>query len=156
MKPVLVLEGLHARVADAEVLTGVELSIRRGEMVAVLGAPGSGVDALANVLLGDPAYDVTAGRILLGDEDVTLLAPDARGKLGMFLAFPHPAALPRVSIYELLRQASSARTGREVSAVEIRAQVRIWRDLLGLSPGSYERHLAEACSPCERAENEVL
>ncbi len=92
VEPVLVLEGLHAQLADAdgEARAGVELSIRSGEVVAVLGAAGSGVGALANVLLGDPAYAVGAGRIPLGEEDVTFLAPDARAKLHETGVTPDP------------------------------------------------------------------
>jgi len=154
--PVLSVEGLHARRAGDAVLGGVEISIGHGEVRALIGPPSSGIGALAKVLLGDPAYEVTAGRILLEGEDVTFLAPDTRAKLGMFLAFARPAPMPGAAEYELLRRASAARHGRDVSAVEIRSEVETWRERLGMDPGAPAEALGEGSSDAERTEHEML
>ena len=112
--PLLVVEDLHASADDNEILRGVDLVVRPGELHAVMGPNGSGKSTLANVLLGSPGFKVTKGKVLFKGEDITGLTPDTRAKMGMFLAFQYPEEIPGVPIAQFLRQAVAARRKTEV------------------------------------------
>jgi len=112
--PLLVVEDLHASADDNEILNGVDLVVRPGELHAVMGPNGSGKSTLANVLLGSPGFKVTKGKVLFKGEDITGLTPDTRAKMGMFLAFQYPEEIPGVPIAQFLRQAVAARRKTEV------------------------------------------
>ncbi|HVC25899.1 MAG TPA: Fe-S cluster assembly ATPase SufC [Acidimicrobiales bacterium] len=154
--PLLAVEDLHATVEGAEILRGVDLVVGTGELHAIMGPNGSGKSTLANILLGSPAYSVTSGRVLLRGEDVTLLPPDARAKLGMFLAFQYPEEIPGVPIAQFLRQAAAARRGGEMSVLEIRVRLREWLERLGMDTTFGERHLNDGFSGGEKKRNEIL
>jgi len=154
--PLLVVEDLHASAEGAEILRGVNLEVRAGELHAIMGPNGSGKSTLANVLLGNPAYTVTSGRVLLHGEDVTALTTDARAKLGMFLAFQYPEEIPGVPIAQFLRQAGAARRDTELSVLEVRFKLREWLDRLGMDRAFGERHLSDGFSGGEKKRNEIL
>ncbi|HLI16127.1 MAG TPA: Fe-S cluster assembly ATPase SufC [Acidimicrobiales bacterium] len=154
--PLLSVEGLHASAEGVEILRGVDLAVGRGELHAIMGPNGSGKSTLANVLLGNPAYTVTAGRVRFNGDDVTYLAPDARAKLGMFLAFQYPEEIPGVPIPQFLRQAVAARRASEVSVLEIRVHLREWLERLGMDPAFAERQLNAGFSGGEKKRNEIL
>src|SRR5687767_12228143 len=111
--PILKVEGLHAKLAgaDLEILRGLDLEIRKGEMHAVMGPNGSGKSTLAKVLMGHPGYQVTAGKVLLDGQDLLDLKPEERARAGVFLAFQYPVEIPGVSIANFLRTAMQARLG---------------------------------------------
>ena len=94
----LEIRGLHASVEGKEILKGIDLTVRQGEVHALMGPNGSGKSTLANVLMGRPNYTVTAGQVLFGGEDVTKLPADKRAQLGMFLAFQYPTEIAGVSV----------------------------------------------------------
>jgi Fe-S cluster assembly ATP-binding protein len=121
-----------------------------------MGPNGSGKSTLANALLGNPAYQVTSGRVLLRGEDVTAWAPDVRAKAGMFLAFQYPEEISGVSVTQFLRQAMSARAGEERSALEVRMSMMEWMERLGMDPAFAERYLNEGFSGGEKKRNEIL
>ncbi len=153
------IEGLHARAAgeDGEaILKGVDLTVRAGELHAIMGPNGSGKSTLANVLAGNPAYEVTAGSIRFKGEDITTWPADVRAKAGLFLAFQYPEEIPGVPVSQFLRQAAAQRRGVDVSVLEIRVQLREWLKRLGMDPGFAERHLNEGFSGGERKRNEIL
>jgi Fe-S cluster assembly ATP-binding protein len=154
--PLLEVENLHVGTATAEILRGINLTVRAGELHAIMGPNGSGKSTFANILLGNPEYTVTAGRIVFKGEDVTYLAPDARAKLGMFLAFQDPEEVPGVPVSQFLRQAAAQRRGRDVSVLEVRVQIREWLDRLGMDRGFGERHLNDGFSGGEKKRNEIL
>jgi|SRR5579871_1228210 len=154
--PLLAVEGLHAAAEQGEILRGVDLEIGRGELHAVMGPNGSGKSTLAGVVSGNPAYQVTAGRICFLGEDVTHWAPDARAKAGIFLAFQYPDAIPGVPLSQFLRQAVTARRGGEISVLEVRVRLREWLARLGMDPAFAERHLNEGFSGGEKKRNEIL
>ena len=107
--PLLEIEGLHVAVEGAEILRGVDLVLGEGELHALMGPNGSGKSTLASTLLGNPAYQVTAGAIRFRGEDVTAWPTDVRAKAGMFLAFQYPEEIPGVPVIQFLRQAVSGR-----------------------------------------------
>jgi Fe-S cluster assembly ATP-binding protein len=153
--PLLVLEDLRASVEGTPILKGVSLTVRRGEIHALMGPNGSGKSTLANVLLGHPAYEVS-GRILYKGEDVTGWAPDERGRAGMFLAFQYPEEISGVSVVNFLRAALSNRTGTDFTVLELRLRVADAMKELGMDPSFADRYLNQGFSGGERKRNEVL
>src|ERR1043166_6854237 len=93
----LEIKNLHARAANKAILKGIDLSIGKGEVHAIMGPNGSGKSTLAQVLAGSPAFDVTAGSISYDEKDLTELAPEERAQAGIFLAFQYPIEIPGVS-----------------------------------------------------------
>jgi Fe-S cluster assembly ATP-binding protein len=150
------IDDLHASVDGAEILKGVSLDVDRGEMHVLMGPNGSGKSTLGNVLMGHPAYEVTAGRVLLDGEDIAEWTPTERGKAGMFLAFQYPEEIPGVSVVNFLRSALSARTGTDYTVLELRLRVMEAMQELGMEAGFADRYLNEGFSGGERKRNEVL
>ncbi len=108
----LLIRGLHVAPAgkhEAEILQGIDLSIGQGEVHAIMGPNGSGKTTLAYALMGHPAYDVTGGEVLWKGRDVLALSPDKRARLGMFLAFQYPTAIPGLSVASFIRSALNAK-----------------------------------------------
>ncbi len=155
-EPIFEIQDLHVSAEGTEILRGVDLVIRPGEIHALMGPNGSGKSTLANALLGSPDYRVTAGRVLFKGEDVTDWPPDVRGKAGMFLAFQYPEEIPGVPVVQFLRQALSARRGMDLSVLELRLAIMDWMKKLGMDPSLADRYLNEGFSGGEKKRNEVL
>ncbi|MFM8238130.1 MAG: Fe-S cluster assembly ATPase SufC [Actinomycetota bacterium] len=155
--PALEIRDLHVSVDGTPILHGVSLEVREGEVHALMGPNGSGKSTLASTLLANPVYQVTAGRILLGGEDITDEGPDDRAARGLFLGFQHPEEIPGVSVLNFLRQAMSRRTGiDDYSVLEVRLKLIEWTKRLGMDTRFTERYLNEGFSGGEKKRNEVL
>jgi Fe-S cluster assembly ATP-binding protein len=141
---------------DGAILRGVDLTVGAGEIHALMGPNGAGKSTLAGALMGHPAYTVTSGSILLNGEDVTGLPTDVRAKAGLFLAFQYPESIEGVSVASFLRQAMAARTGDEVSVLEVRVLMTEWMDRLGMDTSFASRHLNQGFSGGEKKRNEIL
>jgi Fe-S cluster assembly ATP-binding protein len=154
--PLLQIEHLHVSIDDVEILKGVDLTVRHGEIHALMGPNGSGKSTLAYVLMGNLLYRITEGRVLYKGEDITKAPPTDRGAAGMFLAFQHPEAIPGVSVIQFLRQALSNRTGTDLTVLELRLKVMDAMKELGMESSFADRYLNEGFSGGERKRNEVL
>src|SRR5438309_2859670 len=154
--PLFELQDLHVAVAGVDIVRGVDLAVRRGEVHALMGPNGSGKSTLANAILGNPDFQVTRGRILFKGEDVTAWPADVRGKAGVFLAFQYPEEIPGVPVAQFLRQALSARRGMDLSVLELRVSIMEWMQRLGMDPAFGDRYLNEGFSGGEKKRNEVL
>ena len=154
--PLFQIEGLHVAVEGQEILKGVDLTVRPGEVHALMGPNGSGKSTLANTLLANPDYEVTAGRIRFKGSDITDWPTDVRGKAGLFLAFQYPEEIPGVSVINFLRQALSARKGIDLSVLELRLAIMDWMKRLDMDPAFGDRYLNEGFSGGEKKRNEIL
>ena len=150
------IKDLHVAAGEQEILKGLSLTVKKGEVHAIMGPNGSGKSTLANTLLGNPDYAVTSGSILFHGEDITSWSTDARAKAGVFLAFQYPQEIAGVSVIQFLRQAVSARKAADVSAIEIRFSIMEWMEKLGMDPSFAQRYLNEGFSGGEKKRNEIL
>ena len=156
-KSLIEIQDLHVKAEDGiGILNGVNLSIAEGEIHALMGPNGCGKSTLASVLLGSPEYIVESGEILFKGENITEWSADNRGKAGMFLAFQYPQEFPGVSVLNFLRQTVEARTGKEISILNLRKQMLTWMERLDIDPEFADRYLNEGFSGGEKKRNEIL
>jgi Fe-S cluster assembly ATP-binding protein len=162
--PILTIRGLEARVADEaaeeaiEILHGVDLDLRAGEIHAIMGPNGSGKSTLAKVLAGHPGYEVTGGSVTYHGEDLLELEPDERAQNGVFLAFQYPVEIPGVSIANFLRTALQARLeeGEEMDLFDFQDTLMERMELLDMDPAFAERPVNDGFSGGEKKRNEIL
>ncbi len=152
----LEIQNLHVSTDDREILHGVDLSVAKGETHALMGPNGSGKSTLANTIMGNPAYQVTEGRILLNGEDVTEAEPDERARAGLFLAFQYPATIPGVSVANFLRTAVNAGRDEPIKVKDFGALLRENMELLKMDPAFNKRYLNEGFSGGEKKRAEIL
>jgi Fe-S cluster assembly ATP-binding protein len=160
--PDLIIRNLHASIDGAEILRGVDLELSKGEVHAIMGPNGSGKSTLAHVLMGHPSYEVTDGEVVLKGEQVLELEPDERARLGLFLAFQYPSAIPGVTVANFLRLAVNAQRrgpdGEEnpVRIPEFRAMLQENMDALKIDRSMTSRYLNDGFSGGEKKRMEML
>ena len=152
----LEVRGLHATVEGKEILRGIDLTVRQGEIHALMGPNGSGKSTLSNVIMGRPGYVVTDGTVLLNGEDITALTADERAKRGLFLAMQYPTEIPGVSVVNFLRTAYNSIKGGQVSALEFRKHMKTQMERLGVEDSMVQRYVNQGFSGGEKKRNEVL
>ena len=153
----LQIEDLHVEVEGKEILKGLNLSLDKGEVHAIMGPNGSGKSTLAYVLTGRPGYEVTQGKILYNGEDILGLAPDERAKEGIFLAFQYPTEVPGVSVVNFLRTAYNAiHADDQKSAMQFRLYLQEKVDLLEIPTELVDRYVNQGFSGGEKKRNEIL
>jgi Fe-S cluster assembly ATP-binding protein len=150
------IEGLKVAVDGKQILNGVDLTIKPGEVHALMGPNGSGKSTLANALMGNPKYDVTDGQVIFQGENVLDLPPDKRAQRGIFLAFQYPVAVPGVSLGNFLRAVVNAGREKPVPALEFRRNLMKKMELLQMDPSFAARYLNEGFSGGEKKRAEVL
>lgn len=168
MGATLEIRNLHAQVAaqnvgeEKPILRGVNLTVKQGEIHALMGPNGSGKSTLANVIVGNPAYEVTDGDILLNGESILELEPDERSRAGLFLAFQYPVAIPGVTLANFLRHAINSRMkavepeSKGISIPDFRRLMRAKMDFLQMDHSFAGRYLNEGFSGGEKKRAEIL
>lgn len=153
----LEIEDLHVEIEGNEILRGLNLSMDKGEIHAIMGPNGSGKSTLAYVLTGRPGYEVTAGKIFYKGEDIMGLAPDERAQRGIFLAFQYPTEVPGVSVVNFMRTAYNAiHADKPKSAMAFRMYLQEKIDLLEIPSELVDRYVNQGFSGGEKKRNEVL
>jgi Fe-S cluster assembly ATP-binding protein len=157
-EPLLKVVDLHAEIAESgtEILRGVNLEVKEGEIHAIMGPNGSGKSTLSKVISGHPSYEVTDGDILLRGESILGLEPDERAKAGIFLAFQYPIEIPGVSIANFLRTAMNAKRGEEIDIFEFSDLLTEKMEMLEMDVAFAERSVNEGFSGGEKKRNEIL
>jgi Fe-S cluster assembly ATP-binding protein len=149
-------ENLHVAVEGKEIVKGVSLAVKAGEKHALMGPNGSGKSSLANALMGHPTYQVTAGKIYLGGEDITEMAPDERSRKGLFLAFQYPHAVPGVTVANFLRSALQARQPKEEPVKGFRQTLKKELAALSVDESFAGRYVNDGFSGGEKKRIEIL
>ena len=158
--PLLLIEDLHVSTEGTPILRGLDLCIQPGEVHALMGRNGQGKTTVAQVLAGNPTFEVTQGRIIFQGKDLTVLAPEERAVEGLFVAFQHPVALPGVSVMNFLKAAlDSLYKGRELaplSPAALLAHVKRQIQAIGLPESFLSRSLNDGFSGGEKKRAELL
>ncbi len=158
MKTALEVQGLKAAIHGTEILHGLNLTIPKGEVHAIMGKNGSGKSTLAKVMAGHPDYEVTGGDVLLDGKTILGLDPDVRAREGLFLAFQYPSEIAGVTIANFMRAALNARRpeGQEIDAVEYYNELYQKMDLLKIDRSFTSRSVNDGFSGGEKKKNEIL
>jgi Fe-S cluster assembly ATP-binding protein len=154
--PLFEIRDLHVSVEGKEVLKGVNLVVRRGEVHAVMGRNGTGKTTLSYTLMGHPKYEVTSGSIWLEGEEITGLKPEERARKRLFLAFQYPVAIPGVSVASFLRASMKSVRGAEVDPSKIRSLIKEELRHLSIPESFMTRSLNEGFSGGEKKRLETL
>jgi Fe-S cluster assembly ATP-binding protein len=147
---------LRVSVDSTEILKGIDLSVERGRVHALMGPNGSGKSTLAFALAGHPGYQIAGGSASLDGEDLLELSPDKRAKLGLFLSFQYPAAIPGVSVANFLRSARTAVRGSDLNPAQFRQLVFEQLDHLGIDTSFLGRYVNDGFSGGEKKRLEML
>ncbi|HEY5430550.1 MAG TPA: Fe-S cluster assembly ATPase SufC [Solirubrobacteraceae bacterium] len=158
--PDLDIRNLHVRAGDKEILRGLDLTVGKGEIHALMGPNGSGKSTLANAVMGHPNLEVTEGQILWGGEDITAAATNERAQMGLFMAFQYPVSVPGVTVTKYLRTVMNAhrdaRGEEPISLKEFSKTVKAAMELTKVPQDFSRRYLNEGFSGGEKKRMEIL
>ena len=152
----LVIKNLHASVKDVEILKGVNLEIKDGETLALLGPNGHGKSTLLAVIMGNPRYTVTEGEITYEGKDVLAMSPDQRSKIGLFLAMQYPAEIPGLNSADFYKAAMNAHREKPMSLFQFYNALQTAYKDMGIPFEMSKRNLNEGFSGGEKKRNEIL
>ena len=156
----LEIKGLRANIGENEILKGVDLTVQKGEIHAVMGPNGSGKSTLAQVIAGHPAYEVTAGSVTYDGQDLLDMEPEERAQAGIFLAFQYPVEIPGVTNAYFLRSAYNAvrkaRGEDEVDPLEFLDVMEEKMKLVDMDPAMLNRSVNAGFSGGEKKRNEIV
>lgn len=156
----LSIKNLQASIGDKEILKGINLEIKAGEVHAIMGPNGAGKSTLASIIAGNENYEVTDGEILLENEDISDLAPEERAHKGVFLSFQYPVEIPGVSVTNFMRtsinETRKAKGLEEMPANEMLKLIREKSELLEIDRKFLSRSLNEGFSGGEKKRNEIF
>lgn len=158
----LVIKNLHVNISGKEILKGLNFTLPKGEVHAIMGPNGTGKSTLAYTLMGHPAYEVTQGEVFFNGVNVLDLEPNERSILGIFLAFQYPVAIPGVTVANFIRSAVNSRRravnadDKGVPLLEFRKEVKQKMELLKMDPSFAGRYLNDGFSGGEKKRAEIL
>ena len=156
----LEIKGLHVRAGEKEILRGLDLVVRKGEIHALMGPNGSGKSTLANVIMGHPSLEVTDGQVFWRGEDITEADPDERARMGLFMAFQYPVSVPGVTVTKYLRTVLNAhreaRGEEPIPLKDFRQTVEAAMKLTNVPREFSSRYLNEGFSGGEKKRMEIL
>ena len=156
----LEIKDLHASINGKEILKGINLTVRPGEIHALMGQNGAGKSTLSNVLVGNPAYEVTAGSVMFHGKDLLAMSPEDRAHEGLFLSFQHPVEIPGVSMVNFMRAAINAKRKyhqqEPMSAADFLKLMREKRKVVELDSKLANRSVNEGFSGGEKKRNEIF
>lgn len=158
----LVIQNLHVSIENKEILKGVDLTIKQGEIHAIMGPNGTGKSTLAYTLMGHPSYIVTGGEIWFKGKNLLEIATDERSRLGLFLAFQYPVAIPGVTVANFLRTALNSRRrlvnpeDKGMPILEFRKMLKEKMELLKMDSAFAGRYLNDGFSGGEKKRAEIL
>ena len=156
----LEVRNLHATIADKEILKGIDLTVKDGEIHAIMGPNGSGKSTLSAVLTGNPLYTVTDGSAVFNGKDLLEMGPDERANEGIFLSFQYPVEIPGVSMTNFMKAAVNAKRKYQgldpLKAADFMKLMREKRDLVGLDSKLSHRSVNEGFSGGEKKRNEIF
>ena len=148
---------LNAGLEDGKkILDDLNIQIGQGEIHVLMGPNGAGKSSLGNVLMGNPVYKVTGGKILFKGQDITDEAVDKRAKLGMFMSFQAPLEVPGISLESFIRSALQQKTGEHVKLFQFQKELKACMELLNMNPDYAKRDLNVGFSGGERKKSEIL
>ncbi|WP_096157072.1 MULTISPECIES: Fe-S cluster assembly ATPase SufC [Bacillus] len=154
----LTIKDLHVSIEDKEILKGVTLEVKGGEIHVIMGPNGTGKSTLSSAIMGHPKYEVTSGSISFDDEDVLEMEVDERAQAGIFLAMQYPSEITGVTNADFLRSAINARReeGEEISLMKFIRKMDKNMEFLEMDPAMAQRYLNEGFSGGEKKRNEIL
>ncbi|WP_281258875.1 Fe-S cluster assembly ATPase SufC [Planomicrobium soli] len=154
----LVIQDLHVEIEGKEILKGVNLTIKTGEIHAIMGPNGTGKSTLASAIMGHPKYTVTSGSITLDGEDVLEMEVDERARAGLFLGMQYPSEISGVTNADFMRSAMNARReeGNEISLMKFIRELDSKMEILAMEEEMAQRYLNEGFSGGEKKRNEIL
>jgi Fe-S cluster assembly ATP-binding protein len=156
----LEIRNLHVAAGDKQILKGVDLHVRSGEIHAMMGPNGSGKSTLANAIMGHPGLEVTEGQIVFDGEDITEADPDERARAGLFMAFQYPVAIPGVTTAKYLRMVMNAhreaRGEQSISLKDFRKEVEAAMELTNVPKEFSSRYINDGFSGGEKKRMEIL
>jgi Fe-S cluster assembly ATP-binding protein len=152
----LKIKKLKTQIEGKEILKGLNLEIRKGEIHAIMGPNGAGKSTLANTLMGHPKYEVIDGEMILEGEVINDLKANERAKMGLFLSFQYPEEIPGVTVENFLRTAKIAVTGKPLKVMAFKKALKEKMELLEMKEEYAQRYLNQGFSGGEKKKNEIL
>ena len=152
----LKIENLHVKVEDKQIIKGISLEIKPGEVHVLMGPNGAGKSTLLNALMGHPKYQITDGKIILDNKDITSLSADLKSKEGLFLSFQQPLEFPGIRLSHYLRTIVNSNKDKKIGVPEFQKILTKKSEELSLDPSFIRRNLNENFSGGEKKRAEIL